>query len=89
MTRHVYIHVPFCARRCSYCDFAITVRRHVPVDEYLSALDAELSTRFGSDAATEVDTIYFGGGTPSLLGGEGVARALAAISSRGILAIWR
>jgi oxygen-independent coproporphyrinogen-3 oxidase len=48
----------------------------VPVDEYLSALDAELRVRFGDASAQEVDTIYFGGGTPSRLGGSGVARAL-------------
>jgi oxygen-independent coproporphyrinogen-3 oxidase len=76
---HVYIHVPFCARRCSYCDFSIAVRRDVPVDEYLSALDAELSIRFGDRAPEPVDTIYFGGGTPSRLGGEGLARALALV----------
>ncbi|MDB4891902.1 MAG: oxygen-independent coproporphyrinogen oxidase [Gemmatimonadetes bacterium] len=76
MPRHIYLHVPFCARRCSYCDFSIAVRRTVPVDEYLSALDAELRARFGNATVTEVDTIYLGGGTPSRLGGEGVARAL-------------
>ncbi|HET7586084.1 MAG TPA: coproporphyrinogen-III oxidase family protein [Gemmatimonadaceae bacterium] len=43
LPRHVYIHVPFCARRCSYCDFAIAVRRSTPVAEYLAALDAELA----------------------------------------------
>jgi oxygen-independent coproporphyrinogen-3 oxidase len=74
--RHVYVHVPFCARRCSYCDFSIAVRRDVPVDEYLSALEAELTTRFGDSTPEPVDTIYFGGGTPSRLGGEGLARAL-------------
>ena len=82
VTRHVYVHVPFCARRCSYCDFAITVRRHVPVDEYLAALESELSVRFGNGRASEVDTIYLGGGTPSLLGGDGVAEAIASVLRR-------
>ena len=74
--RHVYIHVPFCARRCSYCDFSIAVRREVPVEDYLTSLETELLVRFGDEQPTEVDTIYFGGGTPSRLGGEGLARAL-------------
>jgi oxygen-independent coproporphyrinogen-3 oxidase len=78
-SRHVYVHVPFCARRCSYCDFSIAVRRDVPVDEYLSALDAELRIRFADEPSQTVDTIYFGGGTPSRLGGEGLARALALV----------
>ena len=77
--RHVYLHVPFCARRCSYCDFSIAVRRHVPVDEYLAALEAELSIRFADAPPSEVDTIYLGGGTPSRLGGTGVARAIALV----------
>ena len=77
--RHVYLHVPFCSRRCSYCDFSIAVRRDVPVDEYLAALEAELSTRFGAAATHEVDTIYLGGGTPSRLGGSGVARAIGLV----------
>ena len=80
--RHVYIHVPFCARRCAYCDFSIAVRREVPVDEYLSALDAELSLRFPAGGQGDVDTIYFGGGTPSRLGGEGLARALDLVTRR-------
>ncbi|MDQ2666072.1 MAG: radical SAM family heme chaperone HemW [Gemmatimonadota bacterium] len=80
--RHVYVHVPFCARRCSYCDFAIAVRRIVPVDEYLAALQGELLARFGAAKPETVDTIYFGGGTPSLLGGEGIARALDIVRGR-------
>ncbi|MFL5619600.1 MAG: radical SAM family heme chaperone HemW [Gemmatimonadaceae bacterium] len=79
MPRHVYLHVPFCARRCTYCDFSIAVRRDVPVDEYLAALESELTTRFGTAPPSEVDTIYLGGGTPSRLGGAGVARAVALI----------
>src|ERR1043165_3417222 len=78
--RHVYVHVPFCARRCSYCDFAIAVRSRVPVDEYVAALAAELDLRFGRPGErASVDTLYFGGGTPSRLGGEGVARAIDAV----------
>jgi oxygen-independent coproporphyrinogen-3 oxidase len=66
--RHVYVHVPFCARRCSYCDFSIAVRAKPPVAEYLSGLRAELTLRYGTEAPWEVDTIYLGGGTPSALG---------------------
>lgn len=80
--RHVYIHVPFCARRCAYCDFSIAVRREVPVDEYLAALDVELSLRFPEGEQRDVVTIYFGGGTPSRLGGEGLARALDLVTGR-------
>ena len=72
--RHVYVHVPFCARRCSYCDFAIAVRPTLPVAEYLSALRAELFLRYEKES-WEVDTIYLGGGTPSMLGAD-IARLL-------------
>lgn len=75
LTRHLYVHVPFCARRCSYCDFAIAVRREVPVRQYLEALRSELSLRI-TKGEHDVDTIYVGGGTPSLLGGDGVADLL-------------
>jgi oxygen-independent coproporphyrinogen-3 oxidase len=81
--RHLYVHVPFCARRCSYCDFSIAVRSRVPVDEYVGALAAELELRLGSAPSPggrpALDTLYFGGGTPSRLGGDGVARAIAQI----------
>jgi oxygen-independent coproporphyrinogen-3 oxidase len=81
--RHVYVHVPFCARRCSYCDFAIAVRRRVPVDEYLAALSAELALRYPpGDSDWIADTLYFGGGTPSLLGGDGVRRLVDLLRSR-------
>lgn len=80
--RHVYVHVPFCARRCAYCDFAIAVRRVVPVAEYVDALEREMSVRLGSpsDERPAVDTLYFGGGTPSRLGGEGLAAAVAVVT---------
>jgi oxygen-independent coproporphyrinogen-3 oxidase len=86
LPRHVYIHVPFCARRCTYCDFSIAVRRVVPVEEYTTALDRELDLRFSDHGTWEVDTLYFGGGTPSRLGADGVRRMLDVVRGRVDLA---
>lgn len=72
---HLYVHVPFCARRCVYCDFAIAVRASVPVDEYSRALRSELELRH-RDSDLNLRTLYFGGGTPSKLGGVGVAQVM-------------
>jgi len=75
--RHLYVHVPFCRRRCTYCDFSIAVRRVVPVGRFVAAVAAE-HRRVAAEAGT-LSTLYLGGGTPSLLGAEGVtalARAL-------------
>lgn len=73
---HVYIHVPFCGRRCSYCDFAIAVRRTVPASEFNDAIMAELATRRPTLESTSLRTLYLGGGTPSKLGGDGIAELL-------------
>lgn len=82
LPRHVYVHVPFCARRCSYCDFAIAVRRVVPVVDYVQAVGRELDLRFQDSGTWTADTLYFGGGTPSRLGGEGVARLVERVRRR-------
>ena len=74
------MHVPFCARRCSYCDFSIAVRRDVPVADYIDGVRRELELHARSaDAMTSLDTVYLGGGTPSRLGGAGVAELLRTI----------
>ena len=83
---HVYVHVPFCARRCVYCDFSIAVRRVVPVDEFVTAVVSELDLRFRADQPAETQTLYFGGGTPSRLGGEGIARLIYEVRRRMSLA---
>ena len=77
----MYVHVPFCARRCSYCDFAIAVRRTVPVDDFVDSLERELRSRLG-EASGELDTLYLGGGTPSRLGADGVRRVLDVVRNR-------
>lgn len=73
MMKHLYVHVPFCARKCSYCDFAIAVRKNTPVDEYLSGLAVELKQKA---EGWKLSTLYFGGGTPSRLGSDGISRAI-------------
>ncbi|MDX1493154.1 MAG: radical SAM family heme chaperone HemW [Longimicrobiales bacterium] len=82
--RSVYVHAPFCARRCTYCDFAVSVRRTGDVEGWLEALEAEwrLVADEGLFAVADVlDTLYVGGGTPSLLGPTAMA-GLAEIVGR-------
>ena len=79
--RSVYVHAPFCARRCQYCDFAVQVRRVGDVEGWTAALAGELRavSRDGRfPLAAELGTLYVGGGTPSLLGPNAMA-ALARI----------
>ena len=76
---HLYLHIPFCTRRCSYCDFAIAVRRVVPVTDYIDGIAAELRTRTIGTEIAPLETVYLGGGTPSKLGVEGIGRLLDSI----------
>lgn len=79
--RHVYVHVPFCRRRCVYCDFAIAVRREIPAERYVAAIAGELDCRLadGDWGWGELETIYLGGGTPSLLTPRAVEDLLQAV----------
>jgi len=80
--RHLYLHVPFCARRCSYCDFSIAVRKRVPAGEYVVAIESESSALVerGVVASGDVlDTLYLGGGTPSLLPPDALAALLTSL----------
>lgn len=81
---HLYIHVPFCARRCVYCDFSIAVRSKVPVSEFITGVEREWDLRH-RDSTFVLSTLYFGGGTPSKLGGAGVARLIEAVRARAEL----
>ena len=56
---HLYFHVPFCRRRCSYCDFSIAVRKRIPAREYVEAVKAELD-------AIRVSSGWVNPGAPSL-----------------------
>lgn len=82
--KHVYVHVPFCGRRCSYCDFSIAVRKDVPAAEFSTSVGIELSRRIKAGQLDQVDTLYFGGGTPSKLGPAGVAGLLSRLTAGGV-----
>ena len=62
--RSAYVHVPFCARRCGYCNFTLVAGRDDLFERYLRAIEIELAALNGPH---EVDTLFFGGGTPSYL----------------------
>jgi len=100
--RHLYVHVPFCRRRCSYCDFSIAVRKRIPSQEYVDAVLRELelvraadpgamprgsratsagpnSGVPGASETESLETVYLGGGTPSLLPADALAILLPAL----------
>jgi oxygen-independent coproporphyrinogen-3 oxidase len=82
---HLYLHVPFCARRCSYCDFAIAVRREVPSAQYVDAMLAEWQRLLDQDGwvrDSPVTTVHLGGGTPSRLAPREVVRLLDGLRQR-------
>lgn len=66
----LYIHIPFCRSKCDYCDFYSLPRREDTMDDYLAALSAHISESAPLVRDHLVDTIYFGGGTPSCFGAK-------------------
>jgi oxygen-independent coproporphyrinogen-3 oxidase len=72
--RAAYIHVPFCRHRCGYCNFTLVARRDDLIEAYLEAIERELAALGGPH---EVDTLFFGGGTPTHLPPSDLARLLA------------
>lgn len=74
----IYIHVPFCLSKCPYCDFYSKIPQPQEMESYLLAMDREIA-KMAKKYPRKVDTVYFGGGTPSALGGEGLARLLAVV----------
>lgn len=82
MTLGIYIHIPFCVKKCPYCDFTSFTPETLPEDEYIKALIREMDVRRKADVEEEVkvETVYFGGGTPSLLSPDSVKNLIIAIS---------
>ncbi|HEY0048980.1 MAG TPA: radical SAM family heme chaperone HemW [Pyrinomonadaceae bacterium] len=85
MKAGIYLHIPFCRSRCSYCDFATDVFKNAEtVERYVDALVSEIenSSRLPLYGSHPVDTIYFGGGTPSLLSPRQLEKILDSIYKR-------
>lgn len=81
----LYVHFPFCAHRCHYCDFSVRRARVPPVDEWLDAIEREIEGWLGAtswEPPVAIDTLFVGGGTPSLLGAEGARRLAALLGHR-------
>ena len=82
MNAGVYIHIPFSRSRCSYCDFATGMYQSEIAETYVSAACSEIRGWREIDQPAPVDTIYFGGGTPSLLSAEQIERILDSATDR-------
>lgn len=81
MAKALYLHIPFCARKCAYCDFASAATRADDplVGAYVRALEAQLSEAADLGLLEGCETAYVGGGTPSLLGGEKLGGLVSAV----------
>ena len=73
----LYIHIPFCVRKCEYCDFVSFAGMDAARDAYISALISEMERFRG----TAIDTVFIGGGTPTALGAAQLSRVLAAVNA--------
>ena len=82
MSFGIYVHWPFCAAKCPYCDFNSHVRTKIDEGGWLDGIEKELewTANMQGDARPIVETIFFGGGTPSLMTGPSVGRILDKIS---------
>ncbi|MBQ3557440.1 MAG: radical SAM family heme chaperone HemW [Oscillospiraceae bacterium] len=75
----IYIHIPFCRSKCDYCDFYSLSGREADMDKYQKALLAHIRETSPHAKGMEVDTIYFGGGTPSYYGAPRLRALLTAL----------
>ena len=83
----LYVHIPWCVRKCPYCDFnSHAVRGAVPEARYVDALLADLDMEQERAGMRDVHSVFIGGGTPSLFSGREIERLLDGIRQRTILA---
>lgn len=82
----VYVHIPWCVRKCPYCDFnSHEAREDIREADYIDALISDLESALPSVWGRTVQTVFIGGGTPSLLAPESIERLLSALRARVLL----
>jgi putative oxygen-independent coproporphyrinogen III oxidase len=75
----LYIHFPWCVKKCPYCDFnSHALRDELPENQYLEALERDLASQCAELAGRQVRSVFLGGGTPSLFSADAIARVLSA-----------
>ncbi len=86
----IYIHIPYCIQRCSYCDFATYVQSEILVPErYVALVKEEIPLRkhylgFSPDTEKKLNTVYFGGGTPSLISSDLIVGLISELNKHGL-----
>jgi oxygen-independent coproporphyrinogen-3 oxidase len=83
----IYIHLPFCQGRCPYCDFSSTDTREIPFEDYAAAIRREIGLRSPLATGSRLDSIYVGGGTPSLWPAEEIVGLVRAALDPGVVEI--
>ena len=79
----LYIHIPWCVRKCPYCDFnSHEARSTAPEQDYIAALTADLEAALPLIWGRKIYTIFFGGGTPSVFSADSIERILSAVRAR-------
>ena len=80
----IYVHWPFCAAKCPYCDFNSHVRERYDEGRWAAGIARELAAvaALQGEKRPEVTSVFFGGGTPSLMGGAALAKVLDAVAER-------
>ena len=82
----IYVHIPFCKRKCAYCDFySLSCPQVGQMDAYLTALQQQVTAFFAKEGKLPVDTLYIGGGTPSVFGADRLTALLQTIRACALL----
>lgn len=78
----LYIHIPWCVRKCPYCDFNSHTTDSIPEQQYVDALIADLDLELAAVQGRSLQSIFFGGGTPSIFSARAIANILSAVEQR-------